>query len=222
MDRNVWRIATGLVLVGLAAATASAQGYRQEGHVEMEGALTATPDELPGVYEAQVEAVTSVQGGVCGCTQTTVDLAVADPGLADTVVLSPSSWTIDWTRQAAYGQQAHDKDLRVTVEVVDAPAGERLTRVEIGGQASTDSPGTRVEVNSLELAIPLAEDGNASRAGQPANASDGGPSGDAEGIRTASAGITGGGVGLDGVAIGTGAATAGLALAGLAVRRVEV
>lgn len=228
-----------VVLLAFGGTAASAQ--QQQGHVDMEGTVSEVPDELPGVYEAHIVAETSVQGGVCGCTQTNVDLAVGDEAAADEVVLSPSSWTIDWLRNTAEQpvHGSHHQAVVATISVSEIPDDQRMVTVTIGGEAAADGEWTDFEVNPLELALPApaevhaAEDGSAEASSSDGTDGDGDTDPDADGggdadtdapadAVTTSAQDTGTEADAGGSsALEAGAGMAGLALAGLAVRRIR-
>lgn len=233
----------GSVIVGLVVLLAfggtAASAQQQQGHVDMEGTVAEVPDELPGVYEAHIVAETSVQGGVCACTQTNVDLAVEDEAAADEVVLSPSSWTIDWLRNTAEQpvHGSHWQAVEATIAVDEIPDDQRMVTVTIGGEATADGEWTDFEVNPLELALPApsdvhqAEDGSAEASSSDEPGDDGDNDADGDGDANADApadAVTTSAEDVDAEAdaggsnaLEAGAGMAGLALAGLAVRRIR-
>lgn len=232
LERSVYVAVGVLAVLGFFAQAASAQ--QQQGHVDMEGAVSDVPDELPGVYEAHIVAETSVQGGVCGCTHTNVELAVEEAAAADEAVLSPASWTIDWLRNTAEApvHGSHFQDIVAKISVSEIPEGEKMVTVTIGGEATADSQWTDFEVNPLELALPAPDQVHqAEEASANASSSDGDADGDeadadagsgsdvpAEAATTSATEATRASD-ADGHALEAGTGMAGLALAGLAVRR---
>lgn len=213
---------TAVGFLALLAMTVPASAQQQRSDVQMQAIVAEAPDELPGVYEAHLHVVTSNQGGMCVCWHTTVELEAADLGLARQAVLSPSSWTIDWSQQMAEGHYPaeHHQDVRATIAVPQVSQSAGIVKVTIDGQARTDNPGVDADVHPIDLALPVPDGANASQVGQQDASSDDESDDEdpTDGVRTAGQEL---GAGLDRTALGTGAGVAAVALAGLAARRFE-
>lgn len=229
MDRKVWWIAAGLLaLAGLAGPVASAQNA-QTVNVELTGAVIETPDELPGVYEAAVEAEVQASGGQCLCQETSVDLQAAEvPSAVQATVFSPRSFVVDWTSMV--GASSVTQESRVSIGVADIPEDTSLLSLTVTADVESNNQLVKDEVQPTQLALPIPADNATSTEDEATSTStDEADGDDADEPASAedptavvsSAEASTSEEGLDGVTLGTGAGMAGLALAGLAVRRVR-
>lgn len=219
MERRLWWIAIGLLaLVGLATPLASAQSA-QSVNVEITGVVLDVPDELPGVYEAGLEVTTKASGGHCACRQTTVDLEAYDvPEAVDAVVFSPSSFVVDWMAQPTSGGDA--RSVQVHIGVAEVPEDTSMLAVTIDADAESSNSLVEDRVQATQLALPLPDENTTTSqaaANSSMDTSEEGPGVSTAGIRSSSEVASDDDAG--GIALGTGAATAGLALAGLTVHR---
>jgi hypothetical protein len=224
MEETVWWIAAGLLVVaGLSGPVASAQ---QSVTTTVAGSVQEAPDELPGVYRANLEVTVEASGGQCLCQQTAVELHASDRSdPVDEVAFSPRGFVVDWTRNADEIGGAEEKNVRVAIGVSEVPENASLLRVTVVPEATSSSQLVHDQTNPTQLAFAI-PDGNASQADEAsadASQDSGGDEGPDEGgdgldVATDSAEPVSE-AGFDGTAIGTGTAAASLALLGLAVRR---
>lgn len=218
---------TAWIAIALFAATAatvpvaSAQLDAQSVNVQIqEEQVTRVPDELPGVYKVDLVVETTVTTGQCACTETSITLDTVNAPSGVYATLSPSSFVVDWTQQP--GPQYHAHEVEATFGVPETYQNASMIAVSVHGDADSN-PDYLVEdrVHHAEIALPIPhepseesaaeddeEDANATTTGEP----------DGSEANT-HAGASAPGSGLDGAALGTGAAAASLAMVGLAVRR---
>lgn len=221
MDRRLWWIAIALLaLLGLAAPLASAQ-QAQTVNVEISGVVLEVPDELPGVYEAGLEVTTQASGGHCACRQTTVDLQAREvPDVVDAVVFSPSAYAVDWTNEQTWGGHGHAKAVHVTIGVSEIPEDASMIALTVDADVDSSNQLVQDRVQPTQLALPHPSDAEAEQS-PAANSSAESSDGDEQALPMAGTQSAGHAEDEDtgGLALGTGAATAGLALAGLSVHR---